>query len=118
MTDDGTNHFKNLNDNDKKDFIEQLRIQIAKSIPVDESRLTYSKYFYKYKIDLVYITFKIDSPKENYFNQKSAKDVFVDFDKLLAVDDSVKTSLDINNSNTNYIDKKYGFEKASKYYLV
>ncbi|CAG8659192.1 3117_t:CDS:2, partial [Funneliformis mosseae] len=79
----GTNHFKNLNDVEKENFIEQMRIDIAKSIPVDGQRITYL----------------------------NSKEVFVDFVKLLEVNDFM-TALDFYNS-TQFIDKKFGFEPTS-----
>ncbi|CAG8702791.1 16932_t:CDS:2, partial [Funneliformis caledonium] len=107
----GTNHFKKLNDVEKENFIEQMRIEISKSIPVDGQRITYLKHFAKYKENALFIAFKIHPPNENNFNKKSSKDVFMDFVKLLEVNDFT-TALDIYN-NTRFIDKKFGFEPTS-----
>ena len=116
MTVEGTRFYQNLDNNDKKNFIEQMRIQISKSIPVDNSRLTCLNQFYEYdegyRSDLLFITFRISPPNERHFNKKDAKDVFNDFDKLLSINDFT-TSLDIYDF-TKYIDKRYGFKKTCK----
>ncbi len=116
MTVEGTRFYQNLDNNDKKNFIEQMRIQISKSIPVDNSRLTCLNQFYEYdegyRSDLLFITFRISPPNERHFNRKDAKEVFNDFNKLLSINDFT-TSLDIYDF-TKYIDKRYGFKKTCK----
>src|SRR3990170_3097252 len=109
LTVEGTRFYQNLDNNDKENFIKQMGIEISKSIPVDNSRLTYLNKFFEYdesnRSDLLFLTFRISPPDENHFNKKDAKDVFNDFEKLLSINDFT-TSLDIYN-NTKYIDKRY-----------
>ena len=116
MTVEGTKFYQDLDNNDKENFIEQMKIEISKSIPVDDSRLTCLNQFFvydqSYRSDLLFVTLRISPSNGNHFNRKDAKDVFNDFKKLLLIDD-LTTSLDIYNY-TKYIDKRYGFEKTSK----
>ncbi|CAG8733889.1 14724_t:CDS:2, partial [Funneliformis caledonium] len=108
----GTDHFKKLNDVEKKNFSEQMSIEIAKCIPVDRQRITYLNHFVNYKENADFITFKINPPNENNFNKKSSKEVFEDFNKLFDVN-GYTTALDIYN-NTQFIDKKFGFHQITK----
>ena len=103
----------------KKNFLNEMRIEISKCIPVAESRLAHSDHFLEYskidRSDLLFITLRIDPPDEDGFNKKSAKDVLDDFAKLFEIND-VKTCLDVNNY-TQYIDKRFGFRESCKYKL-
>ncbi|RIA99442.1 hypothetical protein C1645_811475 [Glomus cerebriforme] len=118
LTHNGTNFYRKLNENEKRTFIEQMRIQISKSIPVDDSRLSDLDIFPEYdkdsEVDLFTITFMINPPSKSSFNQKSSRDVLQDFKNLMASD--IMTSLDTSNY-TKYIDKKYGVTKTGKYNL-
>ncbi|CAG8552569.1 7721_t:CDS:2, partial [Funneliformis mosseae] len=107
----GTDHFKKLNDVEKKKFIEQMCIEIAKCIPVDRQRITYLNHFVNYKENADCIAFKINPPNENNFNKKSSKEVFEDFNKLFDVNGYI-TALDIYK-NTQFIDKKFGFHQIT-----
>ena len=99
--------------------MEEMRIQISNSIPVDESRLTFLNHFLEFdridRRDLLFIIFKIDSSNNDGFNNKTSKDVFEDFSKLFEFDNNIETPLD-NNSYTRYIDKKFRPNKTCKYY--
>jgi hypothetical protein len=107
-----------LNKDGRENFIEKMRLEISDSIPVDESRLVYLNHFLEYdKIEiheLLFITFRIEPPN-NSFNNKSALDIFNDFNNLIKINDDIKTSLDMNN-NTKYIDKRFGLRRKSKYF--
>ncbi len=124
MTADGTEYFENLKKVDDKEFnkeLEEMRIQISNSIPVDESRLTFLNHFLEFdridRRDLLFIIFKIDSSNNDGFNNKTSKDVFEDFSKLFEFDNNIETPLD-NNSYTRYIDKKFRPNKTCKYYYI
>jgi len=111
LTADGTEYFENLKKVDDKEFnkeLEEMRIQISNSIPVDESRLTFLNHFLEFdridRRDLLFIIFKIDSSNNDGFNNKTSKDVFEVFSKLF----------DNNNSYTRYVDKKFRPNKTCK----
>lgn len=113
LTVDGTKLYVGLGKVDKENFIEKMRLGISESIPVDESRLIYINHFLKYeKSELLFITFRINPPNNNNINNKSAKDIFGDFESLLKIY-NVKTSLDMNDT-TKYIDKSFGLRRACK----
>jgi len=135
---DGTNQYKNAIN--KENFINQMRIDISKSIPVDDSRLKFSSHFleydkiripihYNYRFEereLLFIKFKIDPPDENCencFNKNSAEDIFNDFVNLLDLKDSYFGYLDRlavsdNHSYTRYIDKTFRLTSSCKHYFI
>jgi len=101
--------------------MEEMRIQISNSIPVDESRLTFLNHFQEYdKIDqkdLLFIIFKIDSPNDQNFNKKRPFDVFRDFSKLFDFGNNIVTVAYLDNNNyTRYIDKRFRPSETCKYY--
>ncbi|CAG8463105.1 11906_t:CDS:2 [Funneliformis caledonium] len=116
LTIEGTQYYKNLKDNtDDRKYFDEIIKQISESIPVDLLRLHYSRHYFEFdKADneeLLYVIFRINPPIGG-FNNKSAKDVFDDFDKLLKINSDIKTYLDLKN-HTKYIDKWFGLRKAS-----
>src|SRR5688572_28620592 len=80
LTSNGTTYFENLRKNDKKfnEEMNMLRIQISNSIPVDEIRLEFLNEFVEFdrieRNKLLFITFKINPPDDNCFNQKSSEE--------------------------------------------
>jgi len=118
---EGTNEFKKLKDkNEKNDFFNQMRIELSKSIPVDQSRIRKVKDIFGVdkisNLELLLILFEIGPSDENSFNKKNSKDVFNDLDSLIKIK-NVTTSLDIYD-HTKYIDKDYGFQRTGKIKLV
>jgi len=121
LTVNGTKYYKDLKtENDQKDFVKEMMIQISNSIPVDHSRLKDINHFLEFdKVegnDLLYITFQID-PANDSFNKKSSRDIFNDFIELFNINDDIKTYLDNNNSHVQYIDKKFRPRETSKVLL-
>jgi hypothetical protein len=105
-----------LSDVNKSKFFDEMRIELLKNIPVDDSRIKNIKN--KDEIDMVsgvklsIFLFQIDPPKEDSFNKKSSKKVFEDLNSLIKTKDFI-TDLD-HNDYTKDIDKDYGFQKSSK----
>ncbi|CAI2162801.1 3592_t:CDS:2 [Funneliformis geosporum] len=118
LTVEDTNAFKELDKDKKVNFLEQMRIEIAKSIPVDFSRLNdlQSTFVYEKGYELLLITYVIDPSNENNFNKKSSQEVANDFTKLLK-NSSFTTPLDIYHY-TKFIDKNYGSNDTCKYYFA
>lgn len=115
----GTEEFRKLPDADKKIFSEQMRIELANSIPVDDSRIEINDN--KYEFDMVssvnlYFSIQINPPNEDSFNKKCSEEVFDDLNSLIKTSKNFTTILDLNNHNnhTENIDKDYGFQEASK----
>ena len=117
LTVEGTRSYQRLDKIGRKDFINEMGIEVSKCIPIVESRLIHSGHFLEYdrinRSDILFITYRIDSPDENDFNKKSAKDVFDDFAKLLEINGDVKTCVDVNNY-MQYIDKRFGFRETCR----
>ncbi|RIA80457.1 hypothetical protein C1645_838654 [Glomus cerebriforme] len=114
---EGTEDFKQLKDiNMQNNFFINMTIGLAKSIPVDQSRILKIKNIYEFdKIsnsELLLIFFQIGSSNENCFNKKSSKDVFDDLNSLIKADKDIITFLNINDFTRN-IDKDYGFQKTT-----
>ncbi|PKC73479.1 hypothetical protein RhiirA1_451113 [Rhizophagus irregularis] len=114
----GTEEFRKLPDADKKIFSEQMRIELANSIPVDDSRIEINDN--KYEFDMVssvnlYFSIQINPPNEDSFNKKCSEEVFDDLNSLIKTSKNFTTILDLNNHNnhTENIDKDYGFQEAS-----
>jgi len=116
LTLEGTKTYQDKDKAGRENFINELRKEVSKCIPV-ESRLIHSGHFLEYdkidRSDILFITFRIDPPNENDFNKKNAKDVFDDFAKLFEINGDVKTRLDVN-SYARYIDKRFGFRETRK----
>ena len=93
-----------------------MRIELSKSIPVDQSRIRKVKDIFGVdkisNLELLLILFEIGPSDENCFNKKSSKDVFNDLDSLIKVK-NVTTFLNIHDFTKN-IDKDYGFQKTSE----
>ena len=117
LTVEGTRSYQSLDNTGREKFMNKMRIEVSKCIPIVESRLIHSNHFLEYdkidRNDLLFITFRIGPPEENDFNKKSAKDVFDDFAKLFEINGDVKTRLDVN-SYARYIDKRFGFRETRK----
>jgi hypothetical protein len=110
----GTEKFQNSSNKSK--YFDEMRTELLKNIPVDDSRI--GRFKNKDEIDMVSgvklstFSFQIDPPKEDSFNKKSSKEVFEDLNSLIKTKDFT-TNLDYNNY-TKDIDKDYGFQKSSK----
>ncbi|CAG8683313.1 3250_t:CDS:10, partial [Funneliformis mosseae] len=111
---EGTQYYKNLKDDtDDTTYFDGMIKQISESIPVDLLRLHYSRHYLEFdNEELLYMIFRINPPIVGGFNNKSTKDVFDDFYKLLKINSEIKTYLDLKN-HTKYIDKIFGLRKAS-----
>ena len=114
--------YQNLDENDRNNFNEQLRTDISKSIPIDDSRLTFlhsfTQYDQSYEKDLFNFAFMIHPPSENDFNKKSSYYVLKDFNDLFKnyLTNGIESSWSILD-HSKYIDPKYGITKIRKYYL-
>ncbi|GES93451.1 hypothetical protein GLOIN_2v1871822 [Rhizophagus clarus] len=113
---EGTTEFKKLkNTNEKKNFFDQMRIELSKSIPVDLSRIRKIKDIFGIdkisNLELLLILFEIGPSDDNCFNNKSSIDVFNDLDSIIKVK-NITMPLDIYD-HTKYIDKDYGFQRTA-----
>ncbi|CAB4410846.1 unnamed protein product [Rhizophagus irregularis] len=112
----GTEEFRKLPDAVKDYFSDQMRIELSKNIPVDDSRIKINDK--KYEFDTVssvnlYFSIQINPPNEgSSFNKKCSEEVFEDLNSLIRTSKDFITNLDLNYFTKN-IDKDYGFQESS-----
>jgi hypothetical protein len=113
LTEEGTKSFENLSLNDQRDFLSQLRIDLAKSIPVDISRLDYIKcceHDNSQRSPRILLSLPIKSTTN--LNERNVDHIIKDLDILIKNKEVTPISW---FGTTNLLESSFGFQRYSKY---
>ncbi|RIA88250.1 hypothetical protein C1645_775438 [Glomus cerebriforme] len=110
LTTEGTKYYKSLSPYYQKIFLSQLRIDLAKSIPVDINRLDNIKY-YKYDESQhpPKLLFKLLIKSTENLNERNVDRIIKDLDILIKEKEITQISW---FNTTNLLDANFGFQKS------
>jgi hypothetical protein len=113
LTEEGTKFFENLSLNDQREILSQLRIDLAKSIPVDINRLDYIKcceYDRSQKPPKILLSLPVKSTTNP--NERNVDHIIKDLDILIKNKEVTPISW---FGTTNHLEASFGFRRYRKY---
>lgn len=114
LTTEGTEYYEGLSTYDQKRFLSQLRVDLAKSIPIDINRLDNIK-FYKFdqsqRPPKILLSLLIKSTRNS--NERNVDRIIKDLNILIKEKDITPISW---FNTTMFLDANFGFQKNSKFY--
>ncbi|CAI2184724.1 7856_t:CDS:2, partial [Funneliformis geosporum] len=113
LTNEGTKYFKSLSSYNQTGFLLQLKVYLAKSIPLEINRLNDIKYEYDKSQRPPKILLSLSIKSTSNLNERNVDNIIKDLDLLIKYKELTPISLfDL----TNFIDASFGFQRTRNFF--